>query len=122
MIFKKLQKPHYEILTHLSQNFQDAREIAAVQSTYINDISVIIPFIKASFYETSTWVKWKVEVKNTDNNTSSAMEEDKPCRIPLQKLLLPFLHQTKTEILNHKNSRNISIIQQNRIYKNINYK
>ena len=107
--FKTLRKTHYEILTYTSKHFQDAREIAAIQSTYINDISVIIPFIIASFYETSTWVKWKVEITHTNNITNTTIKRNKPCQIPIENLMSPFSYQTKAEILKHKNARKIPL-------------
>jgi len=34
---------------------------------YIYDLATIIPLIIATYYEKYTWVKWKIEINNTDN-------------------------------------------------------
>jgi len=108
--FKTLQKPLYNLPNFHPKNFQGAIEIDAIHSIYIKDISSILPFIIASFYETFTWVKWKLQVKHFENENNTYMTtnnysnifDERLCRMHEQTLLLPFDYHTRFNIQNNK--------------------
>jgi len=72
----------------------------------MQDLSSIIPHIIAGFYETFSWVKWKLDVThfsgNNDPNINSfqpiQVYELKPCQTDIQKLLMYFSPNTKQRI------------------------
>jgi len=51
-------------------------EIDVIENIYLQEISAILPIIIASFYETSIWVRWKLQM--THNLTQS---NTKPCTL-----------------------------------------
>jgi len=80
--------------------------INAIESIYSEVLSTIIAQIIAGFYETFSWVKWKLDVthfsgkKETNINSFQPIQvyEIKPCQIDLQKLLMHFSPNTKQRI------------------------
>jgi len=81
--FETLQKLEYHIPLMARNPFYEMGEIDVVENIYLKEISAIIPIIISSFYETSTWVKWKLQVTHnlTENDT-------KPCTVQQNNLLI----------------------------------
>jgi len=86
--FKTLQKLDYHIPLAERYQFYEEGEIDVIENIYLKDISGIIPIIIASFYETSNWVKWKLQVSH------SIQENDtKPCKVNQNDMLISFLQK-----------------------------
>jgi len=104
--FKTLQKKRYNFQNDYTKNLQGNIRINAIESIYMQELSSIIPYIIAGFYETFLWVKWTLDVthfsgKNDPNSNSSRpiqVQELKPCQIKIQNLLMFFSHNTKQRI------------------------
>jgi len=86
--FKTLQKLDYHIPTSTRHHSYEMGDIDVIENIYIRDISAILPMLIASFYETSTWVKWKLQVSHKIHENDT-----KPCMIKQNNLLLSFPHQ-----------------------------
>jgi len=86
--FKTLQKLDYRIPFTARDQFYEMGEIDVIENIYLKEISAILPIIISSFYETSIWVKWKLQVTHnlTENYT-------KPCTIQQDNLLISFSEQ-----------------------------
>ena len=50
-----------------------------------------------------------MEITNTSHRNDTTTELSKPCQIPIQELLIPFPHQTKTKILKAASKKNTSL-------------
>jgi len=105
-----LQKQRYKIHNNYRKTVQGSGKIDAVQSIYIHEVSALLPFTIAGFYETFSWVKWKIDIvhnEDEENIQSTTREptntfDDKPFRIDIQKLLIPFDDYTTLHIKNNK--------------------
>jgi len=86
--FKTLQKLDYHISTFMRQQSYEMGDIDVIKNIYIRDISAILPMLIANFYETSTWVKWKLQVSHNIQESNT-----KPCKIKQNNLLISILHQ-----------------------------
>jgi len=107
--FKTLQNHRNNIKNDYLKNLQGIIKINAIQNIYIQELSSLIPHIIAEFYETFLWVKWKLDVTHfngiNDPNLNSSeithIQEQKPCQIEIQKLLMFFNYNTKQKIHNN---------------------
>ena len=86
--FKTLQKLEYHIPLTARHQLYEKGEIDAIENIYFKEIPAILPIIISHFYETSTWVKWKLQVTHnlTENDT-------KPCKVQQNNMLISFLEQ-----------------------------
>jgi len=115
--FGTLQKQRYSIQNDYRTNLQGGIKIDAIQSIYMKEVSSILPFIIPGFYETFSWVKWKMDVIHTEEgeSTQPALRgltntfDEKPCRINIQKLLIPFNYYTTLHIHNNNHVNTIPL-------------
>ena len=106
--FKTLQKLQNEIPLASRNPLYEMGEIDVVENIYLKEISAIIPIIISSFYETSTWVKWKLQV--THNLTEN---DSKPCTIQQNNLLIStnrLFPQSQLPLCNASNFLKIRIV------------
>ena len=96
--FKLLEQDSYQILRPTTQNSVDTPQIHDTPIMYIYDLATIIPLIIATYYEKYTWVKWKIEINNTDNTENFLIPQNETCFIQLQKLLMPIPQNQKQKI------------------------
>jgi len=86
--FRTFQKLEYHIPFTPRDQFHEKGEIDVIENICLKEISAILPIIISSFYETSIWVKWKLQVTHnlTENDT-------KPCTVQQDNLLISFMQQ-----------------------------
>ena len=106
--FRTLPKLEYHIPLTAWDQFHEMGEIDVIENIYLQDISAIVPIIISSFYETSTWVKWKLQV------THNIQENDtKPCKVQQDNLLISLfkqLPQNELPLCNASDSLKIQIV------------
>jgi len=123
--FATLQKQRYKIHNYYCKNLQGGIKIDAIQSIYIREISSLLPFIIAGFYETFSWVKWKMDITHVEDtkymlvvSTEPADTlEAKPCRINIRKLLISFNYNTRMQIYRNNLTNAIPLCDKNDFMK-----
>ena len=104
--FKTFQKIEYPIPLATRNPSHERGEIDVIENIYLKEISAIIPIIISSFYETSTWVKWKLQMTHSlkENYT-------KPCTVRQNNLLISTYRQLPQNQLPLCNATNFLKIQ-----------
>jgi len=76
----KFRKRRYNIQNDYIKNPQESIRINAIESIYMQDLS-IIPHMIAGFYETFSWVKWKLDVTHFSGKNDPIVSTNTSVRI-----------------------------------------
>jgi len=104
--FKTLQKLDYHIPISTRHQSYEMGDIDVTENIYIRDISAILPMLIASFYKTSTWVKWKLQVSHNIHENDT-----KPCMIKQNNLLISVPRQLPANNISFCNASDFFKIQ-----------